>query len=289
MKKILCIFLAILTISFCFVLNVSAEGIELHDYDYKNYYLYKLDLSFFNQSKVEVDKVLEFINYFGYNLTIEEILNPNFNKNNCIYKTTNIIFENQVPSYVFNDNNTYIREISINPDTVFPKKVNVKFVVKAGRSGTIGGVYLAAYEDYKGDLTHFEVMSIDNITFSNGYILLPKEPINNEGSDIKEIAQYRLNDSNNEYEFLKPSQFVKGLSKLCSVKYVEPEEMAMRANVTYSLPYVINYVKIVVNSIFTPTGALYTLAPVAIISISISALLLGAYIIKRFSWGIQLI
>lgn len=286
MKKILCVFLAILTLSFCFVLNVSAEGVELADYDYKNYDFYKLDLSFMNENYVEKEKVFEFVNIFGINLTTENILNPYFNVNNLVYKTSYIRFETQVPSYVFNDNNTYIREIRIYPDENEEGSFYVKFYLKWGRSGSMGSITLHSYIDYKGDLLYFTIIGGDDFIFSNGYILIPKEPISNEGSTYSDIAQYKLNDSNNEYEFMKPSQFVKALSKLGKITYVEPEEMAMRANVTYSLPYVINYVKIVVNSIFTPAGALYSLAPVAIISISISVLLLGAYIIKRFSWGI---
>lgn len=56
--------------------------------------------------------------------------------------------------------------------------------------------------------------------------------------------------------------------------------------VTTGLGTVIDWTGTVVDAFFGAEGALATLGPLVAIGIAVSALLLGAKVIKQFAWGI---
>lgn len=59
----------------------------------------------------------------------------------------------------------------------------------------------------------------------------------------------------------------------------------MLAAVTTGLTTVISWVGTVITSITTETGELSELLPLLAITVSVSALLLGARVIRSFIWG----
>lgn len=55
--------------------------------------------------------------------------------------------------------------------------------------------------------------------------------------------------------------------------------------VTSTLTTVIGWVGTVINALITTDGELNAIAPLFVISISVSALLLGAKVLRSFIWG----
>lgn len=60
---------------------------------------------------------------------------------------------------------------------------------------------------------------------------------------------------------------------------------AMLTLVTQGITTVIGWVSTVIEAVITSDGALYTLAPLFAIGISISAILLGVKLVKSLVWG----
>lgn len=56
--------------------------------------------------------------------------------------------------------------------------------------------------------------------------------------------------------------------------------------VTSGLGTVVGWCGTVVTALFGQTGQLATLAPMVAIGVAVSALLLGAKVIKQFAWGV---
>lgn len=59
----------------------------------------------------------------------------------------------------------------------------------------------------------------------------------------------------------------------------------MLALVTSGLTTVLEWMGTVIDALFTSDGSLASLAPLVAIGISVSALLLGAKVIRHFVWG----
>lgn len=59
----------------------------------------------------------------------------------------------------------------------------------------------------------------------------------------------------------------------------------MLALVTSGLTTVLEWMGTVIDALFTSGGSLASLAPLVAIGISVSALLLGAKVIRHFVWG----
>lgn len=55
--------------------------------------------------------------------------------------------------------------------------------------------------------------------------------------------------------------------------------------VTTTLSTVISWCGTVIAAVVTETGALHELAPLWVVGIAVSALLLGAKVLSSFSWG----
>lgn len=280
MKKVLCVFLAILTLSFCFVLNVSAEGVNLMDYDYKRISLYNVSLERIYNKSLTYENIIEFLDSVNFDY------NSNDTSNKWIFNGMPRIFMNN--QNIFNQNTLKSYETLIDSIRINNNGTGTTIIQLSGNKNhsTFTVAISCNIQNHNIDYSSTTFFNYTEQELENILFYLYNDEITNID---QKYGQYKFNSQNN-LEFINEKSFKNYLSNIFdNMTYIEPEEMAMRANVTYSLPYVINYVKIVVNSIFTPTGALYTLAPVAIISIAISVLLLGAYIIKRFSWGLQLI
>lgn len=55
--------------------------------------------------------------------------------------------------------------------------------------------------------------------------------------------------------------------------------------ITSALQTVLNWVGTVLNSVITETGDLHSLAPLFVIGIAISVVMLGVKIFRSFTWG----
>lgn len=277
-KKIGIVILTLAMLATMIIIPASAIEVDTMDYDSNDLSIYKTSLT-----TIEDIFTLEAIN------TIYKNSNLNLYNVEVEAKKTYYLFYSYFYKRDIKDTDKdalYINQIYISNDFNTPQKNNLFIYVYYIKC--VDGIL--TNNRWGGDITIDANNNISSVSIISSDINYQGDIFfvaDNEARNLNGSQYGFMNYVDNQVNLISKDQGIKlYFEPYGPLTYVEPLEMAFRANVTAVIPWLLGLMGTVVTSIFTPSGSLWGLAPLVVIGASVFIILIVHKVIKRFAWGV---